>query len=201
MKNNLKEDIDYEIQEPEEECLYKRIASSVFEWTEEFVIAISVIVIILSFIIRIVTVSGTSMMPNYSHNDRLVISAFQSEINRGDVVVIVDVLDEPIIKRVIATEGQMVDIDSDTGAVYVDGKALDNTVYGVENGITHLEAPAEYHLSFPCIVPEDHIFVLGDNRKVSNDSRYVNIGMVDERKVLGKALLNIYPFDKIGLAK
>ena len=179
----------------------KKISRSIFEWLEEFVIAVSVIVILLSFAVRIVTVSGSSMEPNYYHNDRLIITAHGGEIKEGDVIVVIDALNEPIIKRVVATEGQTVDLDTETGIVYVNGVARDESKYGIENGITFIHPNAVDPLEFPLTVPENHIFVLGDNRKVSNDSRYGEIGLIDERKVLGKAIFNIYPFDKIGLAK
>lgn len=179
----------------------KKISRSVFEWLEEFVIAVSVIVLLLSFVVRIVTVSGSSMEPNYYHNDRLIITAHSGGIKEGDVIVVVDALNEPIIKRVVATEGQIVDLDQETGVVYVNGIARDESKYGIENGITFIHPNAVDPLEFPLTVPENHIFVLGDNRKVSNDSRYGEIGLIDERKVLGKAIFDIYPFDKIGLAK
>lgn len=197
MDNNF-EDKEYDDIEIKEEK-NKKIISGIYEWVEEFMVAISVIVILLTVVIRVVTVSGTSMMPNYYHNDRLVISSYVGEVKAGDVVVIVDVLEEPIIKRVIATEGQTVDISD--GFVYVNGEALDNSIYNVKNGITYIESSAVNPMEFPCTVPENHIFVLGDNRRVSNDSRYSEIGMVDERKVLGKAIFNIFPFDRIGSVK
>ena len=113
-------------------------------------------------------------------------------------MVLVNVLEEPIIKRVIATEGQQVDINFETGTVYVDGEALDESQFGLENGITvETNAPLE-HTSFPATVPEGHIFVLGDNRLVSEDSRYTEVGMVDVRKVLGKAEFRLFPFDRFG---
>ena len=200
-ENNIYEEQDMQEENIGEISRKKKIILNLYEWVEEFTIAIAVIVILLSFAVRVVTVSGTSMLPNYRHNDRLIITSYNNEINVGDVVVLVDVLDEPIIKRVIATEGQTVDIDTEKGIVYVNGEALDDSVYGIENGITFLESAAVFHTKFPCTVPKGHIFVLGDNRRVSNDSRYSAIGMVDERKVLGKAFFSIFPFDKIGFTK
>ena len=201
VENNIYEEPDKPEVETEKINKKKKIILNLYEWVEEFTIAIAVIVILLSFAFRVVTVSGTSMLPNYKHNDRLIITSYNNEINVGDVVVLVDVLDEPIIKRVIATEGDTVDIDTQKGIVYVNGEALDDSIYGIENGITFLESAAVFHMEFPCTVPEGHIFVLGDNRRVSNDSRYSAIGMVDERKVLGKAFFNIFPFDRMGFAK
>lgn len=170
-----------------------------YEWVEEIMAAVVVVVLIFTFFLRIVTVSGTSMYPNYHDGDRLIITnSFNQDVKQGDVVVLVNVLEEPIIKRVIATEGQQVDINFETGTVYVDGEALDESQFGLENGITvETNAPLE-HTSFPATVPEGHIFVLGDNRLVSEDSRYTEVGMVDVRKVLGKAEFRLFPFDRFG---
>ena len=179
-----------------------KFVSGLFDWVEELVLAVVVVVIIFSFVFRVVTVNGNSMLPNYDPGDRLIVTDFHQEVVQGDVVVIVDALDNPIIKRVIATEGQTVDIDNESGEVYVDGKMLDNTVFGVENGITRTDYNAVIDtLEFPLTVDEGCVFVLGDNRIVSEDSRYASIGMVDERKILGKAVLRIFPYDNVGPTK
>ena len=174
-------------------------SAGVYEWAESLVFAIVVVVLIFSFIFRVVTVNGESMLPNYHQDDRLIVSAVAPEIEQGDVVVVVDILDDPIIKRVVATQGQTVDIHD--GSVYVDGVRFDDEGYNVERGITTPGITSLSPLEFPQVVPEGCVFVLGDNRSVSRDSRYTDVGMVDERKILGKALLNIYPFDKFGLSK
>ena len=139
------------------------------------------------------------MYDNYYDGDRLIVTTITGEIKQGDVVVIVDALNKPIIKRVIATEGQTVDIDNSTGTVYIDGEELDNTQFDVENGITYLSEGAT--LDFPQVVPEGCVFVLGDNRLVSLDSRYTEVGMIPTEKILGKALLRIYPFGRFGTTK
>ena len=167
-----------------------------FDWTESLVIAVVVVGLIFTFIFRIVTVSGTSMDPNLHNADRVVISSWSYKPQQFDVVVLKRTvgLDEPIVKRVIATEGQRVYIDYDEGAVYVDG----------ENVKTTKPLSSEKLIEFPeegLVVPEGHIFVLGDNRSVSLDSRFEAVGMVDERYVLGKALFKIYPFNHIGTIK
>lgn len=179
----------------------KSFTQGVYEWMEEIVIAISLVVILLSFVFRVVTVNGLSMEPNYHQNDRLIVTSFFGEVNPGDVVVIVDVLENPIIKRVVATEGQTVDIDTEQGIVYVDGVPFEDEAYGIASGTTKLDGTSLEHLEFPQTVPEGCVFVLGDNRAVSNDSRYVEVGMIDERKILGKALVSIFPLDKVGIAK
>ena len=147
-----------------------KFVSGLFDWVEELVLAVVVVVVIFSFLVRGVTGNGNSMLPNYDPGDRLIVTDFHKDVVQGDVVVIVDALDNPIIKRVIATEGQTVDIDNESGEVYVDGKMLDNTVYGVENGITRTDYNSVIHtLEFPLTVEEGCVFVLGDNRIVSED--------------------------------
>ena len=179
-----------------------RIFESIFEWIEELSFAVVVLIVLFSCFFRIVTVQGSSMYDNYIDGDRLITTTCQSNYDIGDVVVILDALENPIIKRVIATEGQTVDIDNETGILYIDGEAFDNTVYNVENGITYYDRYAyEETIDYPQTVPEGCVFVLGDNRLVSKDSRYAEVGMIDTRKILGKALLRIYPFSSFGIAE
>ena len=172
----------------------------ILEWIEELVIAIVLIAVVFTFLFRIITVTGTSMIPNYNDGDRVLVVSNPLQISQGDVVVIINVLEEPIIKRVIATEGQTVDFDRELREVTIDGVPVDETKYGVEPGITEVPDYPGQMLEFPQTVPEGCIFVLGDNRAVSEDSRYKIVGMIDERNILGKAVFNIFPFSKIGPA-
>lgn len=174
-------------------------SGGIYEWAESLVFAIVVVVLLFSFVFRVVTINGSSMEPNYFQGDRLIVSDLVPEIKPGDVVVIVDVLKDPIIKRVVASEGQTVDIKD--GSVYVDGVKFDDAGYNVQEGITALNGTVLTPLDFPQTVPEGCMFVLGDNRKYSHDSRYTDVGMIDCRKILGKALVNIFPFNKIGISK
>lgn len=169
-----------------------------FEWLEEIVVALTIVILLLTFIFRVVTVSGGSMEPNYIDKERLIVVNHGSKMEQGAVIVMTNVLDEPIIKRVIATEGQTVNIDYETGIVYVDGIAVDESQYGLPNGITTSPSSAYEPLVFPQTVPKNCVFVLGDNRGVSLDSRYADIGMVDVRHVLGEAVFAIYPLDRFG---
>ena len=188
------------IQEPEQNNMEPQKNGSIkssgtvacFDWTESLVIAVVVVGLIFTFIFRIVTVSGTSMDPNLHNADRVVISSWSYKPQQFDVVVLKRTvgLDEPIVKRVIATEGQRVYIDYDEGAVYVDGEKLDESAYLSESVKTTKPLSSE-----------KLIFVLGDNRSVSLDSRFEAVGMVDERYILGKALFKIYPFNHIGTIK
>ena len=174
---------------------------AILEWGEELVIAVVLIAVVFTFVFRIITVTGTSMVPNYNDNDRVLVIGSSLGVEQGDVVVITNVLDEPIIKRVIATEGQTVDFDYDSKSVLVDGKVLDETQFGLQNGITEQPYTSFELLDFPQTVPEGCVFVLGDNRSVSEDSRYQVVGMIDKRDILGKAIFHIFPFQKIGPAK
>lgn len=173
---------------------------NLFDWAEELVFAVVIIALVFTFVCRIITVDGTSMQPNYNHGDRVLVTGTAFGIEQGDVVVVTNVLEEPIIKRVIATEGQTVDIDRETKTVYVDGEAVDETAFGLSNHITDLPYASFEVLEFPQTVPEGCVFVLGDNRQNSKDSRFAEVGMVDCRNILGKVVFDLFPLTKFGFA-
>lgn len=172
---------------------------TLYEWLEETVIALTLVILVFTFLFRVVTVTGESMLPNFVEGQKLIVTNLGHSVEQGTVVVITNVLNEPIIKRVIATEGQTVDIDYETGVVYVDGEAVDETQFGLENGITTRPYSTLEAMVFPQTVPEGCVFVLGDNRSVSKDSRYTEVGMVDTRHILGEAVFTLYPFDRFGV--
>ena len=161
--------------------------------------ALTLVILVFTFLFRVVTVTGESMLPNFVEGQKLIVTNLGHSVEQGTVVVITNVLNEPIIKRVIATEGQTVDIDYETGVVYVDGEAVDETQFGLENGITTRPYSTLEAMVFPQTVPEGCVFVLGDNRGVSKDSRYTEVGMVDTRHILGEAVFTLYPFDRFGV--
>lgn len=171
---------------------------TLYEWLEEIVIALTLVILVFTFLFRVVTVTGESMLPNFVEGQKLIVTNLGHSIEQGTVIVATNVLSEPIIKRVIATEGQTVDIDYETGVVYVDGEAVDETQFGLENGITTRPYSTLEAMVFPQTVPEGCVFVLGDNRAVSKDSRYTEVGMVDVRHILGEAVFTLYPFDRFG---
>ena len=172
---------------------------TLYEWLEEIVSALTLVILVFTFLFRVVTVTGESMLPNFVEGQKLIVTNLGHSVEQGTVVVITNVLNEPIIKRVIATEGQTVDIDYETGVVYVDGEAVDETQFGLENGITTRPYSTLEAMVFPQTVPEGCVFVLGDNRSVSKDSRYTEVGMVDTRHILGEAVFTVYPFDRFGV--
>lgn len=172
---------------------------SVLEWTETIVMAIVLVAVVFTFVARIITVDGRSMESTYHDGDRVLVTGFAGDIEQGDIVIVVHALKDPIIKRVVATEGQTVDFDPELREVTVDGVPLQGEAFGIENGITVVpDAPGQV-LEFPQTVPENCVFVLGDNRTNSTDSRFVDVGMVDHRNILGKVVFNIYPFSKLGM--
>ncbi|MEE1198798.1 MAG: signal peptidase I [Acutalibacteraceae bacterium] len=174
-----------------------------FDWLEILVTAIVLLVVLFTFIFKVVTIDGPSMENTLHNGERIVISNIGADAKSGDIVVIsrnqnniVSDTDAaaPIIKRVIATEGQIVDIDFETGVVYVDGVALDESYVKTPTNV-------KFDINFPVSVPEDCVFVLGDNRNNSTDSRSSLIGdhgMIDKRYILGKVVLRVLPFDKFG---
>lgn len=161
-----------------------------YEWVQALVCSVLIVVVLFTFVIRLIGVDGRSMVPTLQHGDRLLVlnSILYDDYKYGDVVVLRkdSFLREPIVKRVVATGGQSVDIDFDTGSVYVDGKLLHEDYI---NELTFLEEGTE----FPLTVPEGSIFVMGDNRNHSSDSRDSRLGTVDTRYVIGKAVFLAFP--------
>lgn len=179
---------------------------NLYEWIQALVCSVLVVVLTFTFAIRLIGVDGHSMVPTLQNGDRLLVlnSMLSHDYQRGDIVVLRkgSFLVEPIVKRVIATEGQTVNIDFTTGSVYVDGKRLEEDYI---NELTFLEEGT----TFPLTVPKGSVFVMGDNRNNSNDSRDSRLGTVDTRYIIGKAIFLLFPgsdsetgqraFSRIGL--
>lgn len=170
----------------------RKLILGIYEMADILVTALLVILVIFTFLFRLVGVEGTSMLPTLEGSDRLLVSSSQYEEPQYKDIVIVtqpNIFNEPIVKRVIATGGQKVDIDFQKGIVYVDDKPLDEP---------YVNAPTltKEGVEFPVTVPEGHIFVMGDNRNGSTDSRSPQIGFIDERYVLGKVAGRITPLGR-----
>ncbi len=180
----------------EDEKTKKEDKSDALDWVQCIATALIACILIFVFIGRTVGVIGPSMQSTLMEGDRLVISHLFYTPKEGDIVVLrKDTYGtEPIIKRIIALEGDIVDIDFDEGIVYVNGEALKEP---------YANTPTNRQLDFegPITVPEGCAFVLGDNRNSSNDSRDGRIGCVDTRYIIGKAIFRIAPLSKFGTIK
>jgi len=173
----------------------KSAASEVFDWLETLTVVMACVVLFFTFFFRIVTVDGESMEHTLENKDQLIITNLFYTPTDGDIVVIHVpnfVETAPLIKRVIATGGQTVDIDYSTWTVTVDGKALDEPYVNKVDA----EMISESNLTFPLTVPEGYVFIMGDNRNNSTDSR--TFGPVDARYVYGHVLFRFFPFDRLG---
>lgn len=169
----------------------------IFELVEMFVRYACVIFIAVTFICRIAIVDGSSMERTLSDSDILIISDLAFEPSYGDIVAFQQIHgyygEEPLVKRVIATEGQTVDIDFDTWTVTVDGVELDESEYRYLDPSKIVLSDYEY----PLTVPENHVFVMGDNRNGSSDSRDERVGVVDERYIFGRVIFRVFPLSEI----
>lgn len=165
----------------------------VYDWIQCIVAALIFCVLLFVFVARMVNVVGGSMNPTLENNDKMVISNLFFTPKQGDIVVLrkETLMDEPIVKRVIATENQIVNIDFDAGIVYVDGEALDEPYV---NALTH----DRENFDGPITVPEGCVFVMGDNRNASTDSRDARLGCVDTRYIMGKVYFTIFPLKNFG---
>lgn len=197
--------VDTDIEEvknekPKEEAFSKR--KELFEWFDVVSLALIFVIALFGFVFRVATISGSSMLNTLYDKEMVIITNVSYTPKQGDIVVISRNIENsaenstegkgPIIKRVIATEGQEVDIRD--GKVFVNGKEL-------QEDYVLADRTEPRDVEFPVTVPEGHIFVLGDNRGASLDSRSSSIGengMIDDRYVLGHAVYRIFPFNKFG---
>ncbi len=177
----------------EKEVLCDVAWTSVFRWVYVLIIFFTILSIVFSVFFRIISVSGTSMQPTLDDSDIVVVNSLANTHEIGDVVIIrMGEDDDPlIIKRIIATQGQTVSIDYNTKTLTVDGKKI------TEPYISEMFKSEKNEIDYPYTVPADHVFVLGDNRTDSVDSRNRNIQAISEEKILGKVILKVFPFSEI----
>ena len=187
------------------------LLEGIFSLAETMIISLFLVSLVFVFLLRTTTITGNSMLDTLSEGDRVVMTAWYSTPKQGDIVVIdaqhavtmddsgeltvSEGMDRYIVKRIIATAGQKIDFNFSKGIVYVDGKVLDEPYI---SGLTHLDEGA-FTGHYPLTIPEGYVFVMGDNRRDSQDSRSYRIGLVPVDDIKGKILMRVYPFRKFGL--
>ncbi len=174
----------------------KRAAETFYEIAETLLLSTAVVIIIFTFFVRLAVVDGPSMRQTLEHGDVLIVSDLFYEPEYGDIVVVQKINSawpSPIVKRVIATGGQVVDIDFDTWTVTVDGEIIDESdyIYLAKDAIM------TSNYEFPITVPEGQLFVMGDNRNHSSDSRDSRIGFIDTRSVFGRVICRVFPLQNL----
>ena len=163
---------------------------SVFQVFESIAAAFIVVTVVFTFFFRVFNVDGPSMRPVLDNNEKIIVSTIGYKAEKGDIVVLsgTESFKKPIVKRIIAVGGDVVDINFTTGVV---------TVNGIEEEYSEELTTQQFDIAFPIEVPEGTVFVLGDNRGNSLDSRSSRIGCVDERLIVGKVLFKILPPGKV----
>jgi len=185
------EDVDTDEQTQEKNK--KSILKEIMDWIISIALAIVIALVIRNYVFTLVRVDGNSMLPTLHHGETLYTNRFMYQPENGDIVIFHPRHNPKVsyVKRVIALEGQTVYIDPETKTVSVDGVVLDEPYIGGADTY-----PGITGTTFE--VPEDHVFVLGDNRNISKDSRHSDIGLIPQDEISGKVIMKIYPFGSIG---
>lgn len=199
------------VPQPEQQVTEKKdggFLGDLMDLLESVIVSIFAVMLVFTFLFCTADVDGTSMVPTLADNDRLLVNRIDKDYEQGDILIIdsdkARLLDESgniyeqeglkkrIVKRLIAKGGQQIDIDFSQGVVYVDGEAL------TEPYINNLTTRDNCAFTYPLTVPEGYVYVLGDNRSVSRDSRDEKVGLIPEKNIVGKVILRISPFSSFG---
>ncbi len=186
------------------------ILAEFFDMMELLVIVMFCIILLFTYVVQIATVQGDSMIPTLKNDDKLLVSVLNTKPECGDLVIVnaqdanlfqgdgalytTDGLGKVIVKRVIAVSGQTLNIDFDEGVVYVDGQPIEETY--INNSTTTPSAGGAF--DYPITIPDGYLFVMGDNRNISKDSRYSDVGLVRVSDVIGEVVLRLYPLETFG---
>lgn len=173
-----------------------KITAAAFDILDSAKGAVVIVFVVFAFVLRPVSVDGMSMYPTLNDKDWVAVSSANQKFDYGDIVVINQPWDQrvPIIKRVIAKGGDTVFIDFQKREVFVNGNMLEESYIAEKTALF-------YDVEFPITVEEGKVFVMGDNRNDSLDSRSTKIGMIDERYILGKAEFRFLPMFKFDIYK
>ncbi len=178
-----------QINETRKKSSARRWALFAYEWVSTMIVSLLVLVVLFIFVLRVVRVEGDSMDKTLQSGDQLLLMTCVTEYRRGDIVVVDRYSVEPLVKRIVAVGGDTLRIDTD-GFVYLNGSLLGEPY---ASAFTPQKDCVE-----TVVVPEGHVFLMGDNRLVSKDSRSNEIGMVLEKDIVGKAIFRIGPFSSFG---
>ncbi len=206
MEENLHRHQEQETVKPEESSprpdAWKR---DIYDWLQMMIVAVLAVVVLFTFCVMLIGVKGSSMYPTLHEGDVMVMQRLGYTLETGDIIIIrkESFSSDNLVKRVIATGGQTVSIDYDANTVTVDGVVLDETYINREEsdpmrleGKETMLDPNYVNTTFT--VPEGYLFVMGDNRNNSTDSRARNLGLIDIREVSGKVIWVLMPFSRFG---
>ena len=204
MSEEMDQFLDQKDEEPQE---VRPLGSELYEWLQMLMGCVLAAVLLFTCLGRLTRVDGESMNNTLQHGEMMLVWSLGYQPQQGDIVVVNKTTAEflggkAIVKRVIATGGQTVDIDYGTSTVYVDGVALDEPYIREPMGVPY--TPSAYDstgVQTHWEVPEGSIFVMGDNRNHSMDSRDPGVGVLTRKDLIGRAWVRIYPFDKMGVIR
>lgn len=173
-----------------DDVIYKSKSREMFEWVASILIALVIALVLRNYVVTFVKVYGTSMVPTLQNNERLIVVRLGYQPKAGDIIILNPPVGRgPYVKRIIGMPGQTVSIDNATGNVYIDGVLQDEPY--INNMTTSNKSQF--------IVPEKCVFVMGDNRGSSHDSRSSDVGFIPFESVLGRAVFRVWPFTRFGL--
>lgn len=192
MENNFESNL--ELDNSINDATHSQATYFVFDWVKAVLVSVVLVVLVMTFLFRIVIIDGSSMENTLLNADKAIITTFNYKPQDGDIVAIAHGgnLNKTIIKRVIATEGQTIefDFDNNKAQVIVDGVILDEPY--IKNLTTEV-----CDWDIPDVIPEGYVFVMGDNREASLDSRRSAVGLINVDDIIGKAEIIIAPFDRV----